>query len=123
MKYVAGDKCKYFNDEVEVLAYDIFSGEYQIRESKSTMPRWVDGRIFEKNAHLLQGAWVDDFETFMMGSYDPPPLPEDKLWCKCNNEDKQLVRVVVLKKHHAICRTCKKEDKSQFGKDFLEGKK
>ena len=116
MKFVKGDKVRYNGDDLEVEGYDYMSGEYKVYQSGRGF-RWVDGNIFEKNAVLTTGVSIEGFETF----FDPPPVPEDALWCKCNNEDKELVRVVVLKKHHAICRTCKKEDKSNYGEKFLKG--
>ena len=114
MKFVKNDIVKYQGVECQVLGYDFMTGEYQVKTPIKTM--YVDGSLFEKYGTLTQGSIIHGFDT-----YEPPPIPDKDLWCDCKNDDKELVRVVVLKKHHAICRTCKKEDKSFYGEQFLKG--
>jgi len=118
MKYVKGDVIKYQGVEGKVLGWDFLTGEYSVQFDSKFKPMFVDGKLLEQYGTLVKGAVLDGFETFMA---EPPPIPDSELWCRCAESDKQLVRVRVLHKDHAICRTCKKEDNGYYGKKFLEG--
>jgi hypothetical protein len=120
VKFVKGDIVHYQGMDCEILGYDYMTGEYSVK-TKGVSSRWVEGNMIEKYGTLVKGGPLEDFAAMSEG-WKPPPLPKDEgLWCKCANADKELVKVVVLKTPHAICRTCKKEDKSYYGEQFLKG--